>query len=100
MGSIEERKPLSSLPLCKASDMEDKKLWDVAEKLQRLIVSHDKAVQQMYLLGKISTISTVWQYFIINQYTFTDSYKSEYINIDVCFIINKYFVNCTVYKLT
>ena len=53
MGSIEERKPLSSLPLCKASDMEDKKLWDVAEKLQRLIVSHDKAVQQMYLLGKI-----------------------------------------------
>ena len=69
MGSIEERKPLSSLPLCKASDMEDKKLWDVAEKLQHLIVSHDKAVQQMYLLGKIQTISTVWQYFIMNQYS-------------------------------
>lgn len=73
MGSIEETKAFSSLPLCKASDMEDKKLWDVAEKLQRLIVSHDKAVQQMYLLGKISTFSTVWQYFIMNPYTLADS---------------------------
>jgi hypothetical protein len=28
-------------------------LWDVAEKLHRMIVSHDKAVQQTYLLGEM-----------------------------------------------
>ncbi|XP_061164397.1 uncharacterized protein LOC133173429 [Saccostrea echinata] len=34
----------------KVSEMDNKELWSVAEKLHQQIMSHDRAVQQMYLL--------------------------------------------------
>lgn len=53
MGTREgKRGPCEAIPGQLSTDMDNKKLWDVAESLQRLIVSHDRAVQQMYLLGK------------------------------------------------
>lgn len=53
MGTREgKRGPCEAIPGQLSTDMDNQKLWDVAERLQRLIVSHDRAVQQMYLLGK------------------------------------------------
>lgn len=53
MGTREgKRGPCEAIPGQPSTDMDNQKLWDVAERLQRLIVSHDRAVQQMYLLGK------------------------------------------------
>lgn len=58
--------PCEAIPKQLPTDMDNKKLWDVAERLQRLIVSHDRAVQQMYLLGKeISKIDDSGVYLFI-----------------------------------
>lgn len=58
--------PCEAIPGQLPTDMDNKKLWDVAERLQRLIVSHDRAVQQMYLLGKeISKIDDSGVYLFI-----------------------------------
>ncbi|XP_062613997.1 uncharacterized protein LOC134275733 [Saccostrea cucullata] len=50
MGTRVGKGDLGVIPYSKAREMDNKELWSVAEKLHQQILSHDRAVQQMYLL--------------------------------------------------
>lgn len=83
MGTREgKRGPCEAIPEQLSTDMDNKKLRDVAESLQRLIVSHDRAVQQMYLLGKeISKLDDFGVYLLIQKFQLAQMYCKENQNI-------------------
>lgn len=83
MGTREgKRGPCEAIPGQLSTDMDNQKLWDVAERLQCLIVSHDRAVQQMYLLGKkISKLDNLRVYLLIQKFQLAEIYCKENQNI-------------------
>lgn len=93
MGTREgKRGPCEAIPEQLSTDMDNKKLWDVAERLQCLIVSHDRAVQQMYLLGKeISKLDDLGVYLLIQKFQLAQIYCKENPNMgyqkEVCSVI-------------